>query len=572
VNDEEERRTHHRREKAGSSRATASAPPWPETAELSLGQDDGLTGRLWAFGDFPREEEDSTVDVATGYTSLGFIRAALRRGRRIWWTTAVVGLLIGAVAFVKFPPSYQGSATVLLANNPFEIPSAAILDDQAIAQSRTVAGNAVRQLGLNENPGAFAGQYTVATPTNRVLVITAKAASPDLAVREANAVANAYLAFQARQLLNQELLVNKSLQAQIAEAQKGVDSISAQFTSALSQPPSPTRHSELTRLAAERKDAKNALSVLKVNVAGQEATTRIQTTNVINGSRVLDPATLLPRHKAKYLLLYVGGGLLGGLMLGLLIVIIRALVSDRLRRRDDVAHALGAPVKLSVGKIKGGRRQGRLAAAESSEIQHIADHLRRAVKPGRGGIATLAVVPVDDPPVGALCLVSLALSCAREGLKVIVADLCPGSPAARLLGAGGPGVHMVNVHDAHLLAVIPDPENLVPDGPLRYQSRQADAADPLAALCASAHLLLTLVSLDPSTGAEHLSGWARGAVVEVTAGRSSATRIRAVGEMIRLSGTDLISAVLLGADKTDESLGVTDSSGSQVSARLGLRS
>lgn len=81
----------------------------------------------------------------------------------------------------------------------------------------------------------------------------------------------------------------------------------------------------------------------------------------------------------------------------------------------------GAPVKLSVGKIKSGRRQGGLAAAESNEIQHIGKHLRRAVKPSRGGIATLAVVPVDDPRVGALSLVSLALSCAQEGLKVIVA-------------------------------------------------------------------------------------------------------------------------------------------------------
>ena len=41
-----------------------------------------------------------------------------------------------------------------------------------------------------------------------------------------------------------------------------------------------------------------------------------------------------------------------GLVLGLGIVIVRALVSDRLRRRDDVAHALGAPVNLSVGSVR----------------------------------------------------------------------------------------------------------------------------------------------------------------------------------------------------------------------------
>jgi hypothetical protein len=45
-------------------------------------------------------------------------------------------------------------------------------------------------------------------------------------------------------------------------------------------------------------------------------------------------------------------------------------------------------------------------------------------------------------------------------------------------------------------------------------------------------------------------------VVTVTAGQSSAARINAVGEMVRLAGLPLISGVLIGADKTDESLGV----------------
>jgi hypothetical protein len=75
-------------------------------------------------------------------------------------------------------------------------------------------------------------------------------------------------------------------------------------------------------------------------------------------------------------------------------------------------------------------------------------------------------------------------------------------------------------------------------------------------------MLLTLLTLDPSFGGEHLQTWAANAVVVVTAGRSSWTRINAVGELIRLSGTRLAFAVLIGADKTDESLGVV--SGQQV--------
>jgi hypothetical protein len=45
----------------------------------------------------------------------------------------------------------------------------------------------------------------------------------------------------------------------------------------------------------------------------------------------------------------------------------------------------------------------------------------------------------------------------------------------------------------------------------------APSAGPLVAACASANLLLTLVSLDPSLPADHLSGWADGAIAVVTA-------------------------------------------------------
>jgi hypothetical protein len=58
----------------------------------------------------------------------------------------------------------------------------------------------------------------------------------------------------------------------------------------------------------------------------------------------------------------------------------------------------------------------------------------------------------------------------------------------------------------------------------------------------------------------------------ITAGRSSWEKIQAVGEMIRLAGTRLISAVLVGADKTDESLGVppTPEAGREAIAGQGL--
>ena len=101
-------------------------------------------------------------------------------------------------------------------------------------------------------------------------------------------------------------------------------------------------------------------------------------------------------------------------------------------------------------------------------------------------------------------------------------------------------------------------------GPLGRPLAEAERSAFTAAVtnaCASADLLFTLVTLDPSLGGEHLATWATSAVVVVTAGRSSWARIHAVGEMVRLGGTSLTSAVLVGSDKTDESLGVTQHPG-----------
>ena len=193
-------------------------------------------------------------------------------------------------------------------------------------------------------------------------------------------------------------------------------------------------------------------------------------------------------------------------------------------------------------------------------MQRIVAHLRDAVPESSRGAAALAVVPVDNAQVAALSLVSLAVSCAQQGKQVVVADLSSGAPAAHLLGAKDPGVRAVSVNGAQLVVAVPDRDDVVPVGPLHRTSPQAQpapASEALAAAYASADLLLTLVTLDPSLGGEHLATWATDAVVVVTAGRSSSTKIHAVGEMIRLAGTPLVSAVLVGADKTDESLGVT---------------
>jgi hypothetical protein len=181
------------------------------------------------------------------------------------------------------------------------------------------------------------------------------------------------------------------------------------------------------------------------------------------------------------------------LALGVGFVVIRALVSDRLRRRDDVAHALGAPVRLSVGAVRVGGLLGRrgLAAAESDGIRRIVAHLRGAVRRSSKRPAALAVVAVDWADVAALSLVSLAVSVAAEGKRVVLADLCGSAPAAALVGVKERGVvRGVTVKGAQLVVAVPGRDSVAPVGPFRGSSAVGGQrpSRELVAACESADL------------------------------------------------------------------------------------
>jgi capsular polysaccharide biosynthesis protein len=518
--------------------------------------------RFWASADDFTEIEDGT-DFNTGLASMGFIRAAVRRSARFCVALAVAGLLLGAAVYVASPHAAQASTTLLLTVGPEAVPGTAIQDDQTIAQSRAVAGLVVRKLRLPQSVSSFEGSYTATPVTDRVLLITVNAPSGNEAVTQANAVAQEFLRYRAQQLNATQQQMFIALYQQVNQAKQKINAINGQISRLSSQPRSPAQQGTLTRLRTQLSQAKSALIVLQQGVNNTRAGTQETTASEVNGSGVLDAAALVPpRSKLKHLILYAAIGLVGGLFLGLGFVVIRALVSERLYRRDDVARALGAPVRLSVGAVRLSRwrpgGQG-LAAARNANVRRIVAHLGSTVPTRSRGSTALAVVPLDNPQVAALSLMSLAVSCARQGMQVVVADLASGAPASGLLGSREPGVHPVTVDDAHLIVAAPGPDEVTPVGPLgRLSTRdqRSPFTEAVTAACASSDVLFTLAPLDPSIGGEHLATWATDAVAVITAGRSSWTKIHAAGEMVRLAGTRLVSAVLVGADKTDDSLGV----------------
>jgi hypothetical protein len=278
---------------------------------------------------------------------------------------------------------------------------------------------------------------------------------------------------------------------------------------------------------------------------------------VVSGSQIVGPTALLPRSKLASPIAYPAIGLLLGLLVGLGIVLVGALVSDRLRRRDDIARALGAPVELSVGRVRRAGRltrrelAGRRAGRRERDVRRIVAYLESVIADGTGRAPGLAVIPVGKPRVAALAVVRLAVACAQRGIPVMIADLGEGRPVARLVGDSSPGVRAVTVGGQELIMAVPD--EIFPAGPLDPQTAACQPA--LATAYSTADLLITLATADPAVGLDNLPGWATRAVVTVTAGECSAARIHAAAEVIRLSGTRLASAILLEADNNDDSVG-----------------
>lgn len=565
-------------DRSGDFDQTLTMPALGSTARQNGSSPDGqlpfddLAEPEWPDDDLPGVTERGggflAGELAAGLASLPAVGAAIRRRVRMCCMAGVIGFLLGTAIYVVHPPAYEASTSVLVTQNPLLDPLDAVQTDVALVQSRTVAQLAMKHLGILKTESVFKFQesYTVVALTDRVLLITIGAPSSAEAIQRASALAHAYLNFRDSMLWTERQETLNALQGKVNYAQTQISSIAYNLGRAEAQRPSPAQRALVARLKADRKTWLAAQSTLAAEYVSFQVQSEVTTASMVKGSGVLDKAAALPRSKYKKPEVYVIGGLLAGLLVGLAIVIITELVTDKLRRRDDVAKALGAPVLLSVGKVWAGRWPARLIAARypmtvagGAEMQRVIGCLRRAVTDDDGP-ATLAVVTIDETKVATVAVAALAVAAAQAGLHVIVADLTADRTIARLTGVRESGVRIATIEGQQLVIAVPDRGDISPVGPVRVDSMGPRTAGPaLAAAYGSADLLITLANLDPALGADYLASWSPSVVAVLTAGTSSATKIHSVGEMIRFSGAQLRGAILLGADKRDETVGILSS-------------
>jgi hypothetical protein len=517
-----------------------------------------MPGHVWDYEDLETEPSGTAADPAAAYprasmVGWGFIGAAIRRRKRFVCVLTVVGFLLGAAYLAISKPAYQVTASMLMTNDQSVDQPTAMETDFLLATNPVFVQQVITKLGIKETVVNFLKLYSVAQVSNQVLSITANAPSASEATTWANALATQYLSFRAGMLQEQLSQMVAAANLQLNQGEQQVNALNKRISQVSAAPSTSAQQAELKSLQAKQAAASDHLISLQQGVGANEANLQLTVTSMISGSRVLEATSPVLVHSVKKLLIeYVGGGLFGGLVLGCGIVAIGAITSDHLRRRDKVAAALGAPVRVSVATFdKGGKlsRRGKV----DRDAQRVVAQLRDSLPSGQPGAACLAVVAVGNEKFVASLVEKLAATSSDDGKRVMVADLSGGA-LARLLGEAKPGVHKVDGDRTHLVLAVPDAADLAPIGPLHQQ-----APEDITAAYSGVNVLITLATVDPAAGGDNLGTWATDAVVVVTAGVSSEVKVHAVGELVRAAGVRLTSAVLLGADRNDESLGLLGS-------------
>jgi hypothetical protein len=288
---------------------------------------------------------------------------------------------------------------------------------------------------------------------------------------------------------------------------------------------------------------------------------------------VVDPPRADPSAAVLRTTLVLATGLIGGLALGVALLLGRALTSSRLYRRDEVGLALGAPVAVSVGRLADRRRWAwpvrllRRLIRRRDVVMVRGDverrRLARAIErhfPARGWRQRLVVGCIDNAAEVAQAVVEMAAAARERGGMVHLVDLTERGVLAAAVAEhaeshrGGSPDDGSDDDRRPLDVLRPADVPSLSEGP-RELSAATESDIAQLSFPSAGHKVLVLADLHPAVGADHLPAWTERVIVAVTSGRSNAERVLACGRMLRGAGLDVVAAVLLRADPTDESCG-----------------
>lgn len=462
--------------------------------------------------------DDAFVDVPALLT-------ALRRRRGLLATTFVLGLVATMGLSLAFPGSSSARATVLVGHPQGADASRSVLTDISLAGTRALAEAAATRLGGDVTADALLDSLAAEAASSEVIHLTVSGPTSAEAVRRAQVVAESFLTFRRDQVEGQWLEVAGTLAGRREEVIQELSEIGDQLQ-AQAGAVAEDDFESLGVLQFRQAALSSELSILNQQIERGE----LDVAAVVAKSRIVDPASATDNSSSP--LLNLAAGLVGGLCLGGGWIVFREITDTRVRRREDITQALGAPVTLSIERAHGWmpapiRRRSHVP--KDHELARIVAHLNRTLD--RTGDRALAVVPIGEEAL-AVTVAALAAQLRENGRSTLLVDFTDDDAVAHRLGVTSEQIAGAGGEVRPRCVAVP------PDVDIRRVR------------------VLVLAPVDPDVDATRLASWTSTAVVVIAAGRSTPLALRSTATLLRAAGIDLDSAVVVDADPTDESVGV----------------
>jgi capsular polysaccharide biosynthesis protein len=362
--------------------------------------------------------------------------------RRLLFTMVLAGCLaVGVLVAVLQTPTFASRATVLLPPSDRDANGNELRDmatELTIVMSSEILGRAGRAAGSDLELDELQRAVSVQAVSNEVFEIHATAASPEQAAQLADAVATEYVAFSIDEASERVGTQISALKDQTVELEERIERLDAEIASNIallrSQDPG---SAEALRTAAiidslrlDQVDAARQLSSVNTRVADAELSAALSR----RGTRVLEAATVpdQPMWLRRALPVAIAGAT--GLLLGALLAFARNKRDRRIRARDEVAEAVGAPVvaSLPVPRSRGVNgcsallRGWTASPTERLALRHAFTRLSLADLGTRTNLIVI-VLPADR--AGVLLAAQLAAFAAAGGTRTAFA-LCSDEPTA----------------------------------------------------------------------------------------------------------------------------------------------
>ena len=365
---------------------------------------------------------------------------AIRRRKRLWLATALLGLIAGAAVAVVLPAAPTAVTKVIVVHQDDSPTDSGTLmrTDVAVLSTTQIAEGALKKLGSTESPEDFMKNYAGLGLTNNVMQITVKAKSDAEAVAQAKALADTFIADHVQRSQAAAAAQSKAILDQRKNAQDELTKVDAQIADETGKGRN-ANASTLEGLYGRR--AALASQVSDFDSRAQQA--GIGSPQVAAGTQIVDAPRALPKTFLKTTATNGGIGFALGLALGLAIAAVGAVSRDRPVLRREISTHLGASVLAQLPSKRRGPARLWQRSRAVSERQRVATTLVRAIKKDRPGVSLLEL---GAPKVAAALALDIATELAADGKASILDDL-PGEDVRKLAAETQSEVTVVGAGD-----------------------------------------------------------------------------------------------------------------------------